>query len=118
MIFDLGAEARARAISADTLSQRIISNLARIARRTIELCAPAVKGIYVTGGDVTVSICNALEAHAIELEDEIIPLAAYGCLRGGPFDGLKITTKGGLIGVHDTAWQCLKYMAQRDKKGK
>lgn len=112
MVFDLAAEARARAISTDALSQRITDNLAKIARRTLELC-PAVKGIYVTGGDVTVAVCSALEAYAIELENEIIPLAAYGSLRGGPFDGLKITTKGGLIGVHDTAWHCIKYMTQR-----
>ena len=114
MVFDLAAEARTRAISTDMLSQRITDNLAQVARRALELCSPPVKGIYVTGGDVTVAVCNALGAHAIELEDEIIPLAAYGSLRGGPFDGLKITTKGGLIGVHDTAWHCIKYMTQKD----
>jgi len=117
MVFDLAAEASARSISADALSQRISSNLARVAKRTLELCRPEVRGIYVTGGDVTVSVCNALGAHAIELEDEIIPLAAYGSLRGGPFDGMKITTKGGLIGIHDTAAHCIRYMMQRHGKG-
>ena len=34
------------------------------------------------------------------------------------FDGLKITTKDGLIGIHDNASHCIKYMTQRDGKGR
>jgi uncharacterized protein YgbK (DUF1537 family) len=72
-----------------------------------------IKGVYLTGGDLTVAFCNALGASAIELEDEIIPHISYGALRGGPYDGLKVTTKGGFIGVADTAWHCVKYMTQK-----
>ncbi len=81
--------------------------------KTIEVAGVPIKGVYLTGGDLTVAFCNALGASAIELEDEIIPHISYGALRGGPYDGLKVTTKGGFIGVADTAWHCVKYMTQK-----
>ena len=113
MVVDLEAEARARGLTLDDISQRITQNLANLAHKTIQLAGVQIKGAYLTGGDLTVAFCNAFGASAIELEDEIIPHVSYGALRGGPYDGLKVTTKGGFIGVADTAWQCIKYMAQK-----
>ncbi len=111
MVVDLNGEAAAGGTTLDELSQRIVQGLARLAKRALELAGVPLKGVYLSGGDVTMAFCNALGAQAIELEDEIIPHVSYGALRGGEFDGLKVTTKGGLIGVTDTAWQCIKYMA-------
>jgi uncharacterized protein YgbK (DUF1537 family) len=113
MVLDLEAEARTRGLTLDDISRRIARNLANLARKTIEAAGVEIKGAYLTGGDLTVAFCNALGASAIELEDEIIPHISYGCLRGGPYDGLKVTTKGGFIGVADTAWHCIKYMTQK-----
>jgi uncharacterized protein YgbK (DUF1537 family) len=113
MVLDLESEARARGLTLDDMSQRITSNLATLARKTIDAAGVEIKGAYLTGGDLTVAFCNALGASAIELEDEIIPHVSYGCLRGGLHDGMKVTTKGGFIGVADTAWNCIKYMTQK-----
>ena len=113
MVLDLAAEARARGLTLDDMSQRITTNLANLARKTIEAAGVKIKGAYLTGGDLTVAFCNALGASAIELEDEIIPHVSYGCLRGGSYDGMKVTTKGGFIGGADTAWHCIKYMTQK-----
>jgi uncharacterized protein YgbK (DUF1537 family) len=113
MVVDLELEAQARGLSVDDLSRRIARNLANLARKTIESSGVAIKGAYLTGGDLTVAFCKALGASAIELEEEIMPHISYGCLRGGPYDGLKVTTKGGFVGGADTAWQCIKYMTQK-----
>lgn len=113
MVINLEGAATFRGITLDEISRRITTGLAKLARRALELADVAVKGVYLTGGDVTVAFCNVFGAQAIELEDEIIPHISYGCLRGGPFNGLKVTTKGGFIGAGDTAWQCIKYMTER-----
>lgn len=113
LVIDLEAEAMVRGITVGELSQRITFNLAKLARRVLELNDIEIKGAYLTGGDVTVSFCCALGAQAIELEDEIIPHVSYGSLRGGNYDGLKVTTKGGFIGTTDTAWNCIKYMTEK-----
>ena len=94
MIVDLASEAAARAASVDEIAQRITGNLARLARKVLEVPGLSVKRVYLTGGDMTVSFCNALGALAIELEEEIFPHVSYGVLRGGKFDGIKVTTKG------------------------
>ena len=83
MVLDLEAEAAARGVSLDEISQRITHSLADLARRVLELISEPVKGIYLTGGDVTVSFCNALGAQAIELQDEIIPHVSLRCASRG-----------------------------------
>ena len=110
MVLDLYQEAKKRNATVDDVSSRITFSLGKIARYTLDTMPLWPKGIYLTGGDMTVAFCKALGAHAIELEDEIIPHVSYGSLKGGKYSGLKITTKGGLIGKSDTAWECIKYM--------
>lgn len=73
-------------------------------------------GLYTTGGDVTVAVCRALGATGIELNGEVLPLASYGRLVGGPFEGLAIVTKGGLVGGPDAALACVNYLKQRMKE--
>jgi uncharacterized protein YgbK (DUF1537 family) len=68
-----------------------------------------VGGLYVTGGDVTVQVMAALGAEGIELEEEVLPLAVAGRLRGGPYGGLPFTTKGGLIGGPLAAVACVEH---------
>ncbi|WP_083515207.1 hypothetical protein [Fervidicola ferrireducens] len=42
---------------------------------------------------MTVAFCQEVGALAVEVSGEVLPLAAYGTLVGGDFDGLKIVTK-------------------------
>ncbi len=110
LALDLKTEAAARGISLSEISQRITYGLAKLAKLVLGLVKVPVNGVYLTGGDVTVSFCDELGAEAIDLHDEIFPHVSYGSLRGGQFAGLKIITKGGLIGKEDTAWQCVKHL--------
>lgn len=75
------------------------------------LSARAVSGLYTTGGDVTAAVLEALDALGMELDSEIIPLAVGGRVAGGPYSGMPIVTKGGLIGEAGTATQCLEHLA-------
>lgn len=56
-----------------------------------------VAGIYTTGGDTMVNVCNRLEVGCIELIDYIIPQTDVGKLVGA-YEGLPIVGKGGLTG--------------------
>ncbi|NLG70338.1 MAG: four-carbon acid sugar kinase family protein, partial [Firmicutes bacterium] len=44
----------------------------------------------------------------IELFDQVLPLAALGQLVGGPSRGLRLVTKGGLVGGEDAAIRCVR----------
>ena len=37
-----------------------------------------IGGLFTSGGDVTVAVCNALGSAGIEVKDEVLPLAVYG----------------------------------------
>jgi uncharacterized protein YgbK (DUF1537 family) len=88
-------------------ARRIPEALGEIVRRC--LADRPVGGLYVTGGDVTVRVMAALGAEGIELEEEVLPLAVAGRLRGGPHGGLPFTTKGGLIGGPLAAVACVDH---------
>ena len=77
-------------------------------RRAAEESRPAPAGLYTTGGDVTAAVLRALDATAIELLDQVLPLAALGQLVGGPSRGLRLVTKGGLVGGEDAAIRCVR----------
>lgn len=69
-----------------------------------------IKAVYTSGGDITVAVCKELNVMGISLRNEILPLAAYGELRGGEYDGLKIITKGGMAGDKYSLRDCIAYL--------
>jgi D-threonate/D-erythronate kinase len=110
MLIDIKLEAEKRGLTSDDITNRITHSLARIVRRVLYAGIPDLKGIYLTGGDMTVAFCQECEVKALELFGEIQPHISYGTLVGGPIDGIPIVTKGGLIGEADTIITCIKYM--------
>ncbi|WP_032092554.1 MULTISPECIES: four-carbon acid sugar kinase family protein [Pasteurellaceae] len=60
-------------------------------------------GIYATGGDTMVNICNQLDVSAIEVIDYVIPQADVGRLIGKFNNSMPIIGKGGLTGNENTA---------------
>jgi uncharacterized protein YgbK (DUF1537 family) len=69
-----------------------------------------LSALFVSGGDVAVSVCREFLSRGIRLVDEVMPLAAFGFLDGGAADGLPIVTKGGLVGGEDAMLLCLEYL--------
>ncbi|MDL2311080.1 four-carbon acid sugar kinase family protein, partial [Peptostreptococcaceae bacterium OttesenSCG-928-C18] len=65
-------------------------------------------GVFSSGGDITVQLTKELKASMIEIKEEIIPLAAYGRLIGGEKSGLRIISKGGMVGDKNAMKLCLE----------
>lgn len=110
MLIDIKLEAEKRGLTSDDITNRITHSLARIVRRVLDDGIPDLKGIYLTGGDMTVAFCQECEVKALELYGEIQPHISYGTLVGGSASGVSIVTKGGLIGKADTIVTCIQYM--------
>ncbi|NLI91121.1 MAG: four-carbon acid sugar kinase family protein [Peptococcaceae bacterium] len=92
------------------LAEQITKNLARLAKKVLESGIENVTGVYLTGGDMAVDFCQAIGAQAIELKGQIMPLVSYGVIVGGEFSGLRVITKGGLVGSQESAYQCINYL--------
>jgi uncharacterized protein YgbK (DUF1537 family) len=69
-----------------------------------------VDGLFTTGGDVTAAVLAELESHGLEISGEVVPLAVAGTVVGGPWDGLDVVTKGGLVGDVGTTVACLDHL--------
>ena len=98
-------------------ADRIPRELARAVRRN--LGAHAVGGLYTTGGDVTAAVLAELGSSGLEIWEAVVPLAVAGTVVGGPWDGLHVVTKGGLIGDADTAVLCMEHLrraVERDRR--
>jgi len=68
---------------------------------------PRLAGLFLTGGAVARAVLERLGAHGIWVEGEVLPLAALGRLADGPFAGLAVVTKGGMVGGDDALVRCL-----------
>lgn len=75
-------------------------------------------GIYISGGDTATAVCEQLEVKGINPIKEIIPLAVYGKLIGGKYNGYRIITKGGSQGDEKALVDCMKCLLEVLRKGK
>lgn len=89
---------------------RVPAVLARATRRVLE--SEQVDGLYLTGGDLAAACLAELAADGLDVADEVVPLAVAGNLVGGPWSGLPVVTKGGLVGDDDTAVACMAFLEQ------
>lgn len=102
--------------SQDTLAKRITDGLAKITRLVMEKTNYPIQGCFTSGGDVTASLCAVCMASGIKLEDEVLPLAAYGRMIGGHFPDQSIVTKGGLIGDKKAIYSSVKHLKSTHTK--
>lgn len=96
-----------RAVAADE-AEEIPRALAGAVRRTLD--THPVDGILATGGDVASALLAELESHGLAISGEVLPLAVAGSVVGGPWDGLQMVTKGGLVGGVDAVVLCIDYL--------
>lgn len=103
---DLYRMAEERKTTVEILSKRINDGLATITKEILDRNYKCNK-LFCSGGDVTVAICQKLEADALELIQEVYPLAVHGIIQGGKYSSTRIITKGGLIGDNDGISKCI-----------
>lgn len=108
-ILNLQELASTLSLSLEEVSQLLASGLATTAADVLR--QSDIEGVYCSGGDISVALLHALSADGIELRDEVMPLAVYGRMVGGELPGLKVVTKGGMIGGRDAIAACLDKMA-------
>jgi D-threonate/D-erythronate kinase len=70
-------------------------------RRLLQQASGRASAIVLSGGDTAASVCRAVEAHELEVADQIVPGLPWGTLKGGLLDGFSVATKSGAFG-HET----------------
>lgn len=98
--------------SLDKVTGMINSAFAEITYRIFK-SEPTFKGLYTSGGDVTVAVCEKFQTAGLSLMDEVLPLAVYGQFLKGEFEGVHIITKGGSQGGRDAINRCITYLKEK-----
>lgn len=98
--------------SMDSVTGIINQSFAEITHRIFK-GDTAFKGLYTSGGDITVAVCQRFKTAGLDLIDEVLPLAAYGQFLKGEFDGIHIITKGGSQGGRDAINKCVTYLKEK-----
>ncbi|MDC3412203.1 four-carbon acid sugar kinase family protein [Aquibacillus sp. 3ASR75-11] len=114
---DLKTIAKKENVTEEGLAKRITDGLAAISREIIRKNKDQFGGCFLSGGDVTSSLCAVSHAKGIKLEDEVLPLASYGKFIGGYLDGIPIITKGGLIGNKKAISDCIRFLQSKIASG-
>jgi D-threonate/D-erythronate kinase len=60
------------------------------------------RGVVASGGHMASRLVDALGADRLGVAGEVAPLCPRGTLHGGPWSGLPVVTKGGLVGEDST----------------
>ncbi|ROR30600.1 uncharacterized protein YgbK (DUF1537 family) [Mobilisporobacter senegalensis] len=98
--------------SVDDVSNMINTAFSHITHRILK-GNDSFKGLYTSGGDITVAVCKEFNTAGLRLLDEVVPLAAYGQFIQGEFDGIHIITKGGMVGDNDAINKCITYLKSK-----
>ncbi|MGJ0908339.1 four-carbon acid sugar kinase family protein [Clostridium botulinum] len=106
---NLDEEAKKQNTTKEFLSQIMNTSVAEISYRIMKEIK-SIKGIFSSGGDISVSICRKFNSAGLELLDEVMPLAAYGKFIEGEFQDMKIVSKGGMVGKEDGMELCVDYL--------
>ena len=109
---DFSSAAACCGLSEDALSERVNASIGEM----VDLILTAdcqFNALYTSGGDITIAVCLQLGAIGMRLIGEVLPLAAFGTLMQGRYDGMKMITKGGLAGNDDSLAVCVNYLLSK-----
>lgn len=91
------------------------TDVAFLRRLLASLRSVRLAGIFFTGGDTSLALCNFLEVDRIDLRGEVAPGIPWGILKGGKLDGLPVITKSGGFGEEDTLVRCADFLSSSRK---
>ncbi len=82
-----------------------------LAALALGLCEKGdLAGLVLTGGEVALAVCRALEARAIRILAEIEPGVPLGILQGGRTAGMRVITKAGGFGSPEVLIKAIQYL--------
>jgi uncharacterized protein YgbK (DUF1537 family) len=109
---DFASAAACCGLAEDTLSERVNASIGEMVDQILGADCQ-FNALYTSGGDITVAVCRQLGAVGMRLVGEVLPLAAFGTLMQGRYDGMKMITKGGLAGNDDSLAVCVDYLLNK-----
>jgi uncharacterized protein YgbK (DUF1537 family) len=116
-VLDLELLSKQYNVNLNTISYKISDGLSKIGKYILQNPTFKVSWVYISGGDISQAFLKNLNAKAFEIVEQVIPLAVYGKVIGGEFNGLNIITKGGLVGDEKSLDYIVSYIEKNIERG-
>ncbi|MGC9373214.1 MAG: four-carbon acid sugar kinase family protein [Thermovirgaceae bacterium] len=94
----------------------VVNRLAEVGLSVMQELGGDLCGLILSGGDTAMSFLDLLGADFLEPVAELAPLMMGGRIRGTASDGLKVVTKGGLVGGRDGLYKALQWLRQEESE--
>lgn len=94
----------------------VVNRLAEVGLSAMQALGEDLCGLILSGGDTAMSFLDRLGARFLEPVAELAPLMMGGRIRGTSCDGLKVVTKGGLVGGRDGLYKALQWLRQEESE--
>lgn len=98
ILLNLDKEDSDRGYYGGQCADMINAYLGQIVKSVLDAKRDQIAGLYCTGGDTEVNVCNALDVQCLEVVDYVIAQTDIGRLTGD-YAGIPIIGKGGLTGT-------------------
>lgn len=98
VLLNLDKEDSDRGYYGGQCADMINAYLGQIVKAVLDSKREQIAGLYCTGGDTEVNVCNALDVQCLEVVDYVIAQTDIGRLTGD-YAGIPIIGKGGLTGT-------------------
>jgi len=92
--------------------ERMASTLASLGKETLRLISGEIRGILLSGGDIASVFFEGVGTSTLAPLVEIQPLIMGGRILDGDHAGLKVVTKGGLIGEEDGIYRAVRWLGK------
>lgn len=109
----VGGDAEKALSAAAEAAGEISRRFARIAAAFFDGEASKIACVYLCGGDIAKDFLDVLRIEAIDIMDEVIPLAVYGKIIDPRYRDVQILTKGGMIGEISTICDMINYAKKK-----
>lgn len=94
----------------DEVSAIINQSIASIVCTLLSRFKHQIYGLYTSGGDISEAICQQANICALQVNGAVLPQVLSSQIIGGPYHGVQMVSKGGLIGNQDVITHCLDYI--------
>lgn len=94
----------------DEVSTIINQSIASIVCSLLSRFKQRIYGLYTSGGDISEAICQQANISALQVNGAVLPQVLSSQIIGGPYHGVQMVSKGGLIGNQDVITHCLDYI--------
>lgn len=90
----------------------VMKQLALVGVSAMQALGGDLSGLVLSGGDTAMCFLERIGANYLEPVAELAPLMMGGRIKGTACDGVKVVTKGGLIGGRDGLYKALQWLRQ------